>query len=257
MSTLPLLRVAIDPPLALVELERKRQRNALSMALRDELEARLAALEADDGVKVVILTGGPDCFSAGFDLKEVLATDFRAFGHRAVEFTERTYFFGKPLVTAVGGPALAGGFDLALSGDVIVATDGASLGRPEVRFGINPLLTKLALRVGMARALRLSLTGEVLGASEAQALGLVDRVVPAAELLAAAREEAARIARNPLPVLLAVKRAARAVPSSEARSALEHEFELTAGLIAEGSVKTALQAYARGLGIVTTTGESE
>ena len=257
MSALTLLRVTTEPPLALVELDRKLQKNALSMALRDELEACLAALEGDDAIKAVVLTGGPDCFSAGFDLKEVLATDFRAFGHRAVEFTERTYFFGKPLVTAVGGPALAGGFDLALSGDVIVAADGASLGRPEIRFGINPLLTKLSQRIGMARALRLSLTGEILAAPQAHALGLVDRVVPAAELLAAAREEAERIARNPLPALLALKRAARAVPFMETRSAIEYEFGLTAELIAEGSVKRALRDYARGLGIATTTGEKD
>jgi enoyl-CoA hydratase len=257
MNAPALLRVTTEPPLALVELDRKRQKNALSMALRDELEACLAALEADNTVKAVILTGGPDCFSAGFDLKEVLATDFAAFGHRAVEFTERTYFFAKPLVTAVGGAALAGGFDLALAGDVIVAADGAALGRPEVCFGINPLLTKLSQRIGMARALRVSLTGEILTAQQAQALGLVDRVVPAGELLAAAREEAARIARNPLPALLAVKRAARAVPFMDTRSAIEYEFGLTAELIAEGSVKAALREYARHLGIATTTGEKD
>lgn len=232
-----------------MELERKRRKNALSTALRDELGARLAALEADDTVRAVVLTGGPDCFSAGFDLKEVLATDFQAFTHRAVEFTERTYFFRKPLVTAVAGPALAGGFDLALCGDVIVAAEGASLGRPEVRFGINPLLAKLALRIGMARALRLSLGGETFTAQQAQALGLVDRVVPAAELPGAALEEAARIARHPLPVLLALKRAARAVPFLDARSAIEYEFGLAAGLLVEGGAKAALRDYVCGLGM--------
>src|SRR3990172_3809801 len=129
------------------------------MALRDELEVALGALEADSRVKAVILTGGAEAFSAGFDLKEVIETDFRASAHRAVEFTERTYFFKKPLVVAVAGPAFAGGFDLALSGDVIIAAEGASFGRPEIRFGINPLMTKLWLRVRMPRALPPSLTG--------------------------------------------------------------------------------------------------
>ena len=123
------LLVSLEPPVAVVELNRKRQLNSLSMALRDELEACLGGLEGDDSIRAVVLTGGPECFSAGFDLKEVLETDFRAFGHRAVEFTEKTYFFKKPLVTAVGGIAYAGGFDLALSGDVIVAADSASLAR--------------------------------------------------------------------------------------------------------------------------------
>lgn len=248
-----LVLVSEEPPLAVVELNRKAQKNALSMAMRDELEQCLERLGADDRIRAVVLTGGTDCFSAGFDLREVLATDFRAFAHRAVEFTERTYFFPKPLVTAVAGPALAGGFDLALSGDVIVAAEGASLGRPEVRFGINPLLGKLWLRVGMATALRLSLTGEVLAAGQARGMGLVDQVVPPADLLAAARAQAQRIARQPLPALLALKRAARTVPHLDARSAIEYEFGLTAGILAEGSVKGALRDYARGLGI---SGES-
>jgi len=244
------LVVSEEPPIGVVELQRKRQLNALSMALRDELEACLGGLEGDDSIRAVVLTGGPDCFSAGFDLKEVLETDFRAFGHRAAEFTEKTYFFKKPLVTAVGGVAYAGGFDLALSGDVILASEAASLGRPEVRFGINPLLAKLWLRIGMARALHLSLTGEFLTAQQALAIGLVDRVVPPERLLDAAKEEAARLAQNPLPALLAVKRAARTVPFLDVRSAVEYEFGLTAEIIAEGSVKSALREYARALGII-------
>lgn len=244
------LLVVEEPPIAVVELNRKRERNALSMALRDELEACLGALEASAAIKAAVLTGGTECFSAGFDLKEVLATDFRAFGHRAVEFTEKTYFFKKPLVTAVGGVAYAGGFDLALSGDLIVASEAASLGRPEVRFGLNPLLAKLWLRIGMARALQLSLTGDSLTAQQALALGLVDRVVPAERLLDTAKEEARRLGQHPLPALLALKRSARTIPFLDARSAVEYEFGLTAEIIAEGSVKSALREYARGLGIV-------
>lgn len=244
------LVVSQEPPIGVVELQRRRQLNALSIALRDELEACLGALEGDDRIKAVVLTGGPDCFSAGFDLKEVLETDFRAFGHRAVEFVEKTYFFKKPLVTAVGGVAYAGGFDLALSGDVIVAAESASLGRPEVRFGINPLLAKLWLRVGMTRALQLSLTGEFLTAQQALAMGLVDRVVPAERLLDVAREEARRLSQNPLPALVALKRAARTVPFLDVRSGVEYELGLTAEIIAEGSVKSALREYARRLRII-------
>ena len=245
-----LVLVTEEPPLAVVELNRKRQKNALSMALRDELEVALGALEADSRVKAVILTGGAEAFSAGFDLKEVIETDFRAFAHRAVEFTEKTYFFKKPLVVAVAGPAFAGGFDLALSGDVIVAAEGASFGRPEIRFGINTLMTKLWLRIGMPKALQISLTGETLSAQEALAIGLVDRVVPAGDLLPAARAEAERLARNPLSAVMAVKRAARTVPYLDVRSAIEYEFRLTGEIVAEGSVKQILRDYAKQLGIV-------
>jgi len=239
-----------EPPVAVVELNRKAQANALDTGLRDELEACLGNLEDDEGIRAVVLTGGEDCFSAGFDLKEVLATDFRALSHRAVEFVWRTSFFAKPLVTAVGGVAYAGGFDLALSGDLIVATEDASLGRPEIRFGINPLLTKLWLRIGLPRALQLSLAGEPLTAPDALAIGLVDRTVPRGRLREAAMDEAQRIARNPLAGLLAVKRAARAVPCLDARAAIEYEFGLTAGIVAEGAVKATLHEYARRLGIL-------
>ena len=245
-----LVLVTEEPPLAVVELNRKRQKNALSMALRDELEVALGALEADSRVKAVILTGGAEAFSAGFDLKEVIETDFRAFAHRAVEFTEKTYFFKKPLVVAVAGPAFAGGFDLALSGDVVVAAEGASFGRPEIRFGINTLMTKLWLRIGMPKALQISLTGETLSAQEALAIGLVDRVVPAGELLPAARAEAERLARNPLSAVMAVKRAARTVPYMDVRSAIEYELGLTGEIVAEGSVKQILRDYAKQVGIV-------
>jgi len=245
-----LVLVTEEPPLAVVELNRKRQKNALSMALRDDLEAALGALEADSRVKAVVLTGGGEAFSAGFDLKEVIETDFRAFAHRAVEFTEKTYFFKKPLVVAVAGPAFAGGFDLALSGDVIVAAEGASLGRPEIRFGINTLMTKLWLRIGMPKALQISLTGETLSAQQALAIGLVDRVVPAGELLPAARAEAEQLARNPLSAVMAVKRAARTVPYMDVRSAIEYEFGLTGEIVAEGSVKQILRDYAKQAGIV-------
>jgi enoyl-CoA hydratase len=167
-----------------------------------------------------------------------------------VEFTEKTYFFKKPLVVAVAGPAFAGGFDLALSGDVIMAAEGASFGRPEIRFGINTLMTKLWLRIGMPKALQISLTGETLSAREALAIGLVDRVVPAGELLPAARAEAERLARNPLSAVMAVKRAARTVPYMDVRSAIEYEFGLTGEIVAEGSVKQILRDYAKQVGIV-------
>jgi enoyl-CoA hydratase/carnithine racemase len=245
-----LVAVTDEAPVAVVALDRRERLNALSTRLRDELEACLGALEADERIRAVVLTGGPECFSAGFDLAEVVETDFRAFAHRAVEFTLRTYFFGKPLVAAVGGVAYAGGFDLALSGDVIVAAETASLGRPEIRFGVNPLLTKLWLRVGMPRALQLSLSGEPVGARAALAMGLVDRVVPPGELLAAAREEARRIARHPLPALLALKRAARVLPGQDPRAAIEYEFGLTSAILAEEPARAALRDYARKIGVL-------
>lgn len=240
-----LVEVERTPPIAMLTLRRVEKRNALSMDLRDAIERALDALAFDDAIRAVVLTGGPEVFSAGFDMDEMVATDLRALFHRGVEFTEQTYFFPKPLVTAVGGAALGGGFDLALSGDVIVATEEAVLGRPEIGWGINPLMTKLWHRIGMTRALQISLRGEKLTASAALAAGIVDRVVPRADLRDAARAEARRFAdAAPLSALMATKRAARAIPQLEAKTAIAYEFGISAELAAEGTLKTKLTEYA-------------
>src|SRR5512145_3251179 len=192
-----LVLVTRAAPIAVVELNRKPKRNALSMALRDQLEAALAGLEEDPEIKSVVLTGGTEFFSAGFDLQEMGETQLQAFTHRALEFQERTLFFKKPLVTAVAGFALAGGFDLAMAGDVVVAAEGAIFGRPEVLWGPNPLLCRVAARIGTTRALQISHTAEKFPAERAKELGLVDRIVAREELLAEARAEAERMAVAP------------------------------------------------------------
>jgi len=238
-----LVLVTRAAPIAVVELNRKSKRNALSMALRDQLEAALAGLEEDPEIKSVVLTGGTEFFCAGFDLQEMSETQLQALTHRALEFQERTLFFKKPLVTAVAGFALAGGFDLAMAGDVVVAAEGATFGRPEVLWGPNPLLCKVASRIGMVRAVQISLTGEKFPAERAKELGLVDRVVPLSELLATARSEAERLAVAPLETILAIKQAALTVPLLDPRGALSFEFGLTASLAVRGAMGQQLVAY--------------
>lgn len=240
--TEPLVRVTEEPPVAVVELNRKDKRNALSKALRDALEQALTRLETDDRIKTVVLWGGPEFFCAGFDLHEMTA-DIRSLVHRAVEFQRRTLFYGKPLVTAIAGAALAGGFDLATGGDVIVAADDAVLGRVEVQWGANPTLCRLSQRIGMARALQLSLSGERLSADRAKELGVVDRVVPKTQLMEAAMEEARKLSVAPLPTILALKRAALAVPFLDAHAALDLELGLGAQLAIGGPLGEQLADY--------------
>ena len=245
-----LVEVQREGSIATVELHRKQKRNALDVALRDALETTLVGLEADDAVKVVILTGGEEMFSAGYDLAEMVGTDLGSLFHRGHEYTRVTSFFKKPLITAVAGFALAGGFDLALSGDIIIATEGTRLGRPEIRWGVNPLMSKLHLRMGFAPALRFTLKGEVVDAEDALALGIVDAVVRRHELIATARHEAEQIAAQPLPVLLAVKRAAYQVPTMTPLQAIEYEFGVTAELVQEGTPRRSLASYAKEVGVL-------
>jgi enoyl-CoA hydratase len=245
-----LVRLEKSGAIAVLELDRKQKRNALDVALRDAIEGALADAGADPSVKVVVLTGGEEMFCAGYDLAEMHQTSLKSLFHRGHEYTHRTLYFEKPLITAVAGFALAGGFDLALSGDVVIAAEGTRLGRPEIAWGVNPLMTKLVSRLGAPRALAFSMRGEIVDEAAALSLGLIDVVVPQGGVLAAARAEAEKIARQPLPVLMATKRIAYKVASMTPLEAIEYEFGVTAELVAEGTPGASLAAYAKKVGVL-------
>lgn len=191
----------------LLTLERPEKRNALSIALRDEVTAKLAELAADETVKAVVLTGAGPAFCAGFDLTEFEiddpATQARLWAssdafHRAV------LTFPLPIVAAVNGPALAGGFDLAVMCDVRVAADTARFAHPEHAWG-DVVYGPLHDLVGGSVARELVLTGRPIGAAEALSHGLVVAVVPAADVVGKAVEVATQIAVAPREVLLRTK----------------------------------------------------
>lgn len=197
------------PDIARLTLNRPERRNALSIALRDAATERLAALADDPSVKVVVLTGAGAVFSAGFDLKEFQqAADDPAFRARLWESSDRYHetllTYPLPLVAAVNGPALAGGFDTAVLCDLRMASTQASFGHPETSFG-DVVYAPLHDLVGGAAARDLCLTGRTIDAAEALALRLVSRVVAPDDLMAATLETAAAIARAPRPILRRTK----------------------------------------------------
>jgi len=200
--------VLVDGPtegVATIILNRPEKRNALSIAVRDAVSDALDRLAADEGCKVVVVTGAGEVFSAGFDLREFeqpeLADELWASSDRF----HRTWLeFPLPTVAAVNGPALAGGFDLAVMCDVRVASDSARFSHPELAFG-DVVYGPLHDLVGGSVARDLCLTGRVLDAAEARTLGFVSAVVPGDELLAQAGQAAAAIARAPRDVLLRTK----------------------------------------------------
>ena len=206
-----LLLVDRDPPLATVTLNRPEKRNALSDALRRELAAAMAALGTDDAVSVVILTGAGPVFCAGFDRSEFApSTDVFADESRWLSgqlMHEALQSFGKPLVGAINGPALGGGFDIATQCDVRIASDDAGFGHPEIKFGAPTLYTVLSQVVGGAVARDLCLSGRRIDSAEALRLGLVTMVVPRDRLMDEARAYARMVAEAPLNALKAVKAA--------------------------------------------------
>jgi enoyl-CoA hydratase/carnithine racemase len=194
---------------ATVTLDRADKKNALSVELRDRISDALDALAADEAVKVVVLTGAGNVFSAGFDLKEFeRGIEDPAFGEQLWASSDRyhrtVFEFPLPIVAAVNGPAIAGGFDLAVMCDIRIAADTATFSHPEVTFG-DVVYSPLHDLVGGSVARDLCFTGRKVDAAEALDLRLVSRVVPLADLPAAAAETAAQIARVPREILQRTK----------------------------------------------------
>lgn len=204
-------------------LNRPQKKNALSIALRDEVSDALGSLASDGEVRAVVLTGSGDVFCAGFDLDEFrleAPEDQQRLWESSDRFHMACLSFPLPLVAAVNGPAVAGGFDLAVMCDIRVAADTARFAHPEQAWS-DVVYGPLHDLVGGGVARDLCFTGRSVGAAEALALGLVSRVVPAGDLPAAAAEVAAAVARAPRDVLLRMKakavRRARVVLECEGR----------------------------------------
>jgi enoyl-CoA hydratase len=193
---------------ALVTLNRPDKRNALSIALRNEIDQCLAEIEADDSVSVVVITGAGPSFCAGFDRNEFFSQEpshLKALVESTDRFHLRLMNFAKPVVAAINGPAMGGGLDLAVLCDVRVASENAAFGHPEIKFGAPTLFGPLAEIIGGGLARDLCLSGRRIDAQEAHRIGLVSSVVADDRLLDEAMAVANSIAEAPLGALKAVK----------------------------------------------------
>jgi enoyl-CoA hydratase len=206
MNDAPVLTERRDNVL-LITLNRPDARNAVNLALAEGVAATLDELDADDGLSVGILTGAGAGFSAGMDLKAFVTGERPWVGDRGfagiVQRASR-----KPLIAAIEGFAVAGGLEVALACDLIVASREAKLGIPEAKRSLvaaGGALLRLPRRVGHGTAMELALTGDVIGAERAHAIGLVDRLADAGGAVDAALELAAAIAKNGPLALIASK----------------------------------------------------
>ena len=193
---------------ALVTLNRPDKRNALSIALRDEIDQCLQELETDDAVSAVVITGAGPVFCAGFDRNEFFVRE-PAHLEALMESTDRFHLrlinFPKPIVAAINGSAMGGGLDLAVLCDVRVAAENATFAHPEIKFGAPTLYGPLAETIGGGLARDLCLTGRRIDAQEALRIGLVSGVVPLDRLLDEAMAVATAITEAPLVALKTVK----------------------------------------------------
>jgi enoyl-CoA hydratase/carnithine racemase len=205
MSDSLVLRTGAQDGVATLTLNRVEKKNALSIALRDELSDALDDLAGDDTVKSVVITGAGDVFSSGFDLREFQQPELSdRLWASSDRFHATVLEFPLPLVAAVNGPAIAGGFDLAVMSDIRVAADTARFSHPEIEFG-DVVYGPLHDLVGGAVARELCFTGRVVEAAEAKALGLVSSVVPPTALMDEVARFAGQIVRAPRDVLLRTK----------------------------------------------------
>ena len=193
---------------ATITLARPEKKNALSIALRDEVSEALDGLGRDPDVKAIVITGAGDVFSAGFDLKEFRDLADAEHARRLWASSDRFHHavLGCPLPTiaAVNGPALAGGFDLAILCDLRIAATTASFAHPEIAFG-DVVYGPLHELVGGAVARELVLTGRSISAAEALAVHLVSAVVPPDALAAEVERWTAQILQAPRELLLRTK----------------------------------------------------
>jgi enoyl-CoA hydratase len=192
-----------DGPVATVTFNRPHVRNALNAETLGALGEAMRELQADDRVRVVILTGAGDkAFVAGADINELALqtpTSARAFALAGQHVFDIVEGLGKPVIAAINGYALGGGCELAMACTIRLAADTAAIGQPEINLGIIPGYAgsqRLARLVGKGKAMELLLTGVSVSAAEAQRIGLVNRVVGVSELMNEARTLADQLARN-------------------------------------------------------------
>jgi len=236
-----------DGDIGIVQLNRPKVLNALSFELMSELVNGLEELDKDAAIAVIILTGGEWAFAAGADLAEMSqATPVHLVLGRRFELWDRIRKISKPMIAAVGGYCLGGGNELAMSCDIIVASENATFGQPEVNVGIMPGAggtQRLTRVVGKYKAMEMILTGKSISADEAYRVGLVNRVVPIESLMEETKRIAAEIASKPPISVRAAKEAVLRAQDTTVEVGLEFERKAFYMLFATEDAKEGMKAF--------------
>jgi len=214
--------------IAIITFNRPEVRNAVNNQVRAEFTAAIAEVEADDDIKVLILTGSGKAFASGVDIKEFSkTTPYHA--HNLFRLAERVEKLPKPVIAAVNGFSLGGGNEIALGCDIIIASERAKFGQPELNIGIIPgggATQRLPRMIGVCRAKELIFTSDIITAEEAFNLGMINRVVPEDQLMPTAKEIAKKIATKSPAALKLAKQAINYGMQTNLESGLKYEYEL-------------------------------
>ena len=246
-STYENILFAVDGPVATITLNRPQALNALNAALLGELVDALTKLDADDAVRCIVLTGNERAFAAGADIKEMAdASSVDMLRRNALARYDAVRKIAKPIIAAVSGWALGGGCELAMACDMIVASETARFGQPEINIGIMPGAggtQRLTRALGKARAMELILTGDYLSAHEAHARGLVNRVAPPELYLEEAQKLARRIAAQPPVAVRLAKDAVLKAQDLSIEEGLDYERRVFYLLFATEDQKEGMAAF--------------
>ncbi|MEO0816578.1 MAG: enoyl-CoA hydratase-related protein [Pseudomonadota bacterium] len=233
--------------IAVVTLNRPDSLNALNALVMSETVAAFEEVDRDSSIAVSVLTGAGRAFAAGADIKEMQPQTFS-------DMYLADYFAGwdrfaacrKPVVAAVNGFALGGGCELALMCDLIIASNRAKFGQPEIKLGVTPGMggsVRMTKAIGKAKAMDLVLTGRMIDGEEADRIGLVSRVVPHDELLDVAMQAAATIAEFSLPSIMAAKEMVGRALELPTTEGVRFERRLFMGLFGTEDQKEGMSAF--------------
>ncbi|MFL5261256.1 MAG: enoyl-CoA hydratase/isomerase family protein [Anaeromyxobacteraceae bacterium] len=243
------IKITQEGPLAIITIDRESQLNALSSTVISELTQAAATLQISDEIGVVVVTGAGKAFVAGADIaemQELTPPQAQAFAEMggalgvAIEHSENAW------IAAVNGFALGGGCELAMACDLVYASEAARFGQPEVNLGIMPGFggtQRLARRVGIMRAKELVLTGDMVDAAKAKAIGLALEVLPAAELVAYAVEKARKIASRGPAGIAQAKRAIEVGAGVDLATGCALELEGFGVLFSTDDAKEGMRAF--------------
>jgi enoyl-CoA hydratase len=225
---------------AVVKLNRPHDMNAISRDMRRELYEAFADLEIDPKVKAIVLTGGEYIFSAGMDIKEMNTLpdeECDEFLKSIMKYLKKIYSYKKPVIAAVGGIALGGGFNLVTVCDLVVASESAIFCHPELKFGFNPFFYPLSQIVGLTKAKEIVMLGEPIGANEALKIGLVNKVEPPEKFMEVAEQMAETLSKRSVRAFEELKNLCSIVPRMDKMAAMDIESSICALLFARDERK--------------------
>jgi len=239
--------VTTDDAIGLIQLNRPKVLNALNSGVTSELVQALEAFDASDAVRCIIIHGNARAFSAGADIDEMAnASAVEMLRANRIGHWDRVRKIGKPIIAAVSGYCLGGGCELAMTCDLIIASETAQFGQPEINIGVMPGAggtQRLTRALGKSRAMELVLTGKFMSANEAYARGLVSRVVPVESYLGEAKNLAREIAsKAPVAARLAKEAVNKAFELSLTEG-LEYERRLFYFLFSTQDQKEGMDAF--------------